>query len=83
MTFATTPQRRFTGWGRKCQDTMPQLIAALKDDHQGVQRYAAKALAKIGSPARDAIPDLRSLSHSHDTTLREVAQEAVEAIEGK
>jgi hypothetical protein len=46
------------------------------------ERYmAARALGRIGSPAKAALPELRRLMSHPDAALADVAAEAVQAIE--
>jgi HEAT repeat protein len=72
---------------KRDQRVVPLLVRSLEDanlDGRSTEneRYmAARALGRIGSPAKAALPELRKLMSHSDVGLAEVAAEAVQAIE--
>jgi HEAT repeat protein len=65
-------------------ETIARAVAAdLKSDSVHVQDRAAKLLAEIGPPARDALPALREAATGSDVELAKLAQEAIAKIETK
>jgi HEAT repeat protein len=60
------------------QDSLPILLAALKDD--GLRAGAAAALGKIGRPARDAVPTLCKMLEDSDPEARRNAATALGRI---
>ena len=65
-------------------ETVARAIAAdLKSDSVHTQDRAAKLLAEIGPPARDALPALREAAAGSDVELAKLAREAIAKIETK
>jgi len=48
--------------GLAVEDTVPILATALKDESQSVQKQAAVSLARIGPPAKSALPALHDMT---------------------
>jgi HEAT repeat protein len=61
-------------------DAVPKLTEALAVSHPQVRRFAARALGKMGSAAKGAIPALRKASHDQDDRVRQAATESLELI---
>ncbi|PYQ05292.1 MAG: hypothetical protein DMF82_08900 [Acidobacteria bacterium] len=81
-----TPRPRPCGaWGRRpatpgrdAAAAVPALARAVRDRDGNVRLWAAKALAKIGPPARSALPALAEAAR-YDST-RAAAEDAIRAI---
>jgi HEAT repeat protein len=61
-----------------------RLVALLKDHDENVRLLAAKALGKMGTEAKEALPALRSLEQNpkEDDDVRVVAKNAIKKISG-
>ncbi len=67
------------------EPAVPALIAALKDEFEGVRKEAATALGKIGPAAKDAIPALEALQEEalqEEDLIGIYAKEAIRRITG-
>jgi HEAT repeat protein len=64
--------------GRDAAAAVPALARAVRDRDGNVRLWAAKALAKIGPPARSALPALIEAAR-YDST-RAAAEDAIRAI---
>jgi hypothetical protein len=62
---------------------VPYLIRGLRSDEGGVQYKSASALAKIGPPAKAALPELKELAKSTNKDLHSIAVKAIAAIGGE
>lgn len=63
-------------------DDVPTLIALLRSREDGQRLRAAKSLAKLGPPARAAIPGLTEVLADLDGDVRRTALAALKAIQG-
>ena len=62
---------------------VPALIEILEnDDNEDAQEAAAEVLANYGETARPALPALRKLGKDGGWSVRQMAESAVEMIEG-
>jgi hypothetical protein len=62
---------------------VPWLVKGLEGEAGSVQVYASRALERIGPPASDALPALRTLLSNGNRDIAKAAEKAIAAIEGK
>ena len=62
---------------------VPALIEVLTHDDNDLRGAAAKALARLGSEAREAIPALTSAAQDEDVWVSTTAAYALRMIEGE
>jgi HEAT repeat protein len=67
-----------TGSAKHCP--IEPLIAALSNKTWAVRAGAARVLGAMGAAAKSALPGLRELLNDSDKSVREAAQDAIEAI---
>jgi HEAT repeat protein len=63
------------------EQTVPELIRALKSEGLMMQLFAAQALGRIGPAARTALPTLNQLTTAGDIYLRREAAWAIQMIQ--
>jgi len=61
-------------------DALEGDVGALDDKDKTVRAQAARALGRIGPPARGAVPKLTALSRESDLVVSREAQAALESI---
>ena len=66
--------------GRGAEPALRALLGALGDKDQTVRAQAARALGRIGSPAREAGPALTAMSRESDVIVSREARAALESI---
>lgn len=66
--------------GKKSEEAVSALIAALKDDSPYIVGNAAMSLGMIGPGARDALPALRAVDQEHRCFPHDAARNAIERI---
>ncbi len=69
------------GLGPRARDTVPLLIAALKNKSPAVRYKSADALGAIGQDAEDAVPYLLELLNDSDSIVRSKAAAALGRID--
>lgn len=60
---------------------VPALIFSLNAPDPGIRENAASWLGAIGTPAKDALPELRKLLEDSDADVRKAAANAMQRIE--
>lgn len=71
------------GIGGSPELIVPVAVAALADRDSKLVVAACFTLAKLGPAAKDAVPALTKLAQGKDEVLKEQAEKALKAIEGK
>jgi HEAT repeat protein len=61
---------------------LPELIRCLRDEYWLVRLNALAAIASIGPPARDAVPEVRRMLNDEKPTLSRMAAAALNQIQG-
>jgi HEAT repeat protein len=69
--------------GEKAKEAIPALVKLLKSADARDRLLALHALQEIGPSAKDALPALKQLGEDKSPRIREKAEEAMAAIEGK
>jgi HEAT repeats len=71
--------------GKQAKKEIPQLLSGLRDPDVNVVIYSTAALANMGKAAEQALPYLQKLvgDPQQGEFVKRVAQQAIEAIEGK
>lgn len=73
--------RAIEAWVELGGDAVPKLLEGLAAETPAVRRYTANALAKIGRPARAAVPALRQRLHDDDPDVCHAAIVALSSVD--
>ena len=65
------------------KETVPSMVALLKDDDWEMRRGSAWMLGKLGPEAQDAVPALAEALNDTNAAVRMSAQEALKMIKGE
>lgn len=66
----------------KVADGLPSLLDALKHNERGVWNSAGDFLARVGPPAKPAIPAIEQAALRNDTHIADICNEALRRIRG-